>query len=137
MPGALLDTNAISDLMKDHAKLKARVLRLTAGSLRTSVIVLGEFRYGIERLPVGKKRSELEAKAKSMLPSFLKVETVTLPILPKNTLELARISRPADSIWTTTICGSHVPPSTAASSLSPGIRCFSGLPGLVVEDWTV
>jgi predicted nucleic acid-binding protein len=66
MPAALLDTNAVSDLMRDHPKVKVRV-----GShpdpVLTSVVVAGEIRYGLSRLPPGKKRRDLEARAQSIL----------------------------------------------------------------------
>jgi predicted nucleic acid-binding protein len=45
MAAALLDTNAVSDLMRDHPKVQARV-----GShpdlVLTSVVVVGEIIYG-------------------------------------------------------------------------------------------
>ena len=51
MPTALLDTNAVSDLMRDHPQVKARV-----GShpdpVVTSVIVVGELRHGLSRYPL-------------------------------------------------------------------------------------
>ena len=69
MAGALLDTNAVSDLMRDHPSLKARAAAYP-GRLCTSVIVDGEIRFGLERLPVGKKRTDLEARALAVLASL-------------------------------------------------------------------
>jgi toxin FitB len=60
----LLDTNAFSDLMREHPKMDAH---LTSASPAERVIICsvgrGEIRYGIERLPQGRRRQELEAKA--------------------------------------------------------------------------
>jgi predicted nucleic acid-binding protein len=53
MTAALLDTNAVSDLMRDHAKVKARVAA-HHDPVFTNVIVVGEIRYGLSRLPAGK-----------------------------------------------------------------------------------
>jgi predicted nucleic acid-binding protein len=49
MPGAVLDTNAVSDLMRDHARVLSRVAS-HSGPVGTSVVVVGgEVRYGSAR----------------------------------------------------------------------------------------
>jgi len=60
----LLDSTAFSDLMREHAKVDARLASLppTDRAVICSV-VRGEIRYGIERLAPGKRREDLEAKA--------------------------------------------------------------------------
>ena len=60
----LLDTNALSDLMREHPKIDARLASLApADRAVICSVVRGEIRYGIERLPRGKRRQELEIKA--------------------------------------------------------------------------
>ena len=66
MPVALLDTNAVSDLMRDDPKVRAR-MSSHADPVVTSVIVVGEIRHGVNRLPSGKKRRELESRAQGTL----------------------------------------------------------------------
>src|SRR5260370_38323058 len=66
MAGALLDTNAVSDLMRDHPRVKARAANYS-DPVVTSVIVVGEIRYGLDRLPAGKKRKDLEARTANIL----------------------------------------------------------------------
>src|SRR5207245_492644 len=61
-PPYLLDANAISDAMKGQPNLVAKAAA-QRGSLVTSVIVKGEIRYGLDILPFGKRRTDLEAKA--------------------------------------------------------------------------
>jgi predicted nucleic acid-binding protein len=52
----LLHTNAISDLMRKHPNVKARVAALSeTDQVVTSVVARGEIMYGIERLAAGKK----------------------------------------------------------------------------------
>lgn len=64
----LLDTNAISDLMREHVRLKHRLSAIgQADRVVTCSIVLGELRYGIGRLALGKRRDELSAKLASLL----------------------------------------------------------------------
>jgi predicted nucleic acid-binding protein len=65
MPVALLDTNAVSDLMRDQPQVRARVAN-HSGPLISSVVVWGEIHYGLERLPAGKKRAALEARAQAI-----------------------------------------------------------------------
>ncbi len=60
----LLDTNAFSDLMREHPKIDAHLSNIPlAERVVICSVVRGEIRYGIERLPEGKRRQELEVKA--------------------------------------------------------------------------
>jgi predicted nucleic acid-binding protein len=52
----LLDTNAFSDLMREHPQLDARLSALTpTDRVIICAVVRGEILYGIERLPPGKR----------------------------------------------------------------------------------
>lgn len=60
----LPDTTAFSDLMREHPKLDARLATVVpADQVLICTMVRGEIQYGIERLPSGKRRHELETKA--------------------------------------------------------------------------
>src|SRR5579862_853001 len=76
---ALLDTNAISDLMSNHPTVVARAGKYASGSLHSCVIAVGEVRFGIERLPIGKKRTHLETRLKQ-IRSSLQVALIDEPI---------------------------------------------------------
>jgi predicted nucleic acid-binding protein len=56
----LLDTNAISDLMRENPLITAH-LRAAAASdhVVTSVIVHGEILHGLLRMPTGKRKDSL------------------------------------------------------------------------------
>ena len=58
----LLDTNAVSEWMKPRPNqgLMAWMEGIDEDDVFLSVVTLVELRYGIERLPVGKKRKRLE-----------------------------------------------------------------------------
>ncbi len=129
----LLDTNTVSCVMADHLKVKAR-LALQPGQVVTCAIVRGEIRYGLERLPIGKRRTNLEAKASAV--------SATLPIEPivaaaadiygtiRRGLELQGHNLSDNDLW------------IAAAALSLGAilvsndQAFRHVPGLSVEDWT-
>jgi tRNA(fMet)-specific endonuclease VapC len=134
MTAALLDTNAISDLMRDHPKVKVRVGNHPEPVL-TSVVVVGEIRFGLSRLPPGKKRNDLEARAQSILGVF-SIEPITQPIADaygrlKASLESQGLNLDDNDLW------------IAATALTYGNlvvtrdQIFSQVPGLQVEDWSV
>jgi predicted nucleic acid-binding protein len=99
------------------------------------VVVIGEIRYGLSRLPAGKKRSGLEVRAHSILAT-IQIEPVTEPIadaygLLQAALESQRLSLDDNDLW------------IAATALNPGNvvvtrdQIFKQIPGLQVEDWSV
>src|SRR5690349_14979248 len=60
----LFDTNAVSDYMDRHPRLRARLGAIGAGDdVRASTIVRGEILFGIEQLPAGQRKTNLEARA--------------------------------------------------------------------------
>ena len=133
MLAALLDTNAISDLMRGHPPMLARVAQHT-DPITTSVVV-GEIRYGLERLPLGKKRSDLEARAQRVV-AHVRIEAVTEPVgdaygRHKASLESQGLNLDDNDLW------------IAATALALGSvlvtrdAIFARIPGLPVEDWSV
>ena len=133
-PLFLLDTNIVSAAMADHPKVKAK-LSLASGQLITCAIVRGEIRYGLERLPPGKRRTAFESKATSVFATLVSIEPVTQATADvygtiKRALEIRGISMGDNDLW------------VAATALSLGAtlvtndHIFSKIPGLAVEDWT-
>jgi predicted nucleic acid-binding protein len=134
MPAALLDTNAVSDLMRDHPKVKAR-LGSHPDPVLTSVVVVGEIRYGLSRLPSGKKRRHLEARAQGVLVP-LAIEPVTQPIANaygrlKASLESQGVTLDDNDLW---IAATAL---TLAHLVVSRDQIFSQVPGLQAEDWSV
>ena len=134
MPAALLDTNAISDLMRDHPPLLARIA-LHADPITTSVAVAGEIRYGLERLPPGKKRTDLEARANRVLAN-VRIDGVSEPVADtygrlKASLESQGLNLDDNDLW---IAATAL---TLGSVLVTRDAIFSRIPGLQVEDWSV
>jgi predicted nucleic acid-binding protein len=67
----LLDTNAVSDLMRRSARIENWIDSLDASDrVVTCSIVRGEILFGIARLPSGKRRSELESAGRRILDTF-------------------------------------------------------------------
>jgi predicted nucleic acid-binding protein len=134
MPSYLLDTNAVADAIREHAAIKARIAAEPSGELLTSVVVVGEIRYGLERLAAGKRRDDLEVKARRVLGG-LRCVVVTEAAANtygrmKRTLETHGLSLDDNDLW------------IAATALSlPAVLIsrdtdFTRIPTLHLEDWT-
>jgi predicted nucleic acid-binding protein len=67
----LLDTNAISDLMRAAPRIENWMAGLDQEDhVVTCTIVRGEVLFGIARLPAGKRRTELEETSRQFLGVF-------------------------------------------------------------------
>src|SRR5260370_35461062 len=102
MPSYLLDANAISDLVRDYPKMRAKLHGQNDLKVN-SVSCQGEIRYGLERLPAGRKKSDLEKKTNSVLKA-MPIEPVTKLIAEeygrlKRSLELQGISMQDNDLW--------------------------------------
>ncbi len=131
----LLDTNAFSDLMRDHPKVDARLASLPAtDQVVICSVIRGEIRYGIERLPNSKRRRDLDAKA-ARLFAVIPCE----PVLEAAgdyyaSVKLSRqqkgLTLDENDLW------------IAATALALGAMLvsldsdFQQITGLTVEDWT-
>lgn len=134
MPAAVLDTNAVSDLMRDNAQLKRNIVNYS-DRIVTSVIVIGEIRYGLSRLPLGKKRSDLVARAQAILAAIA-IEPITEAIAGvygqlKASLEGQGLNLDDNDLWIASTA------LTDGSLVITRDRIFTQIPGLPVADWSV
>jgi predicted nucleic acid-binding protein len=76
----LLDTNAISEWVKPHPNpgLVGWTESTDEDRIFISVVSLAELRYGVERMPAGRRRSRLEQWLRDELP--LRFENRILPV---------------------------------------------------------
>ena len=73
----ILDTNVFSDLMRGGSESVRQWLSTVPGSsLHTTAINRAEIRFGIERLPDGRRKVDLAARASAL---FDQIEDRTLP----------------------------------------------------------
>lgn len=68
----IVDTNVVSELMRASPEIAVRDWLLTqdAQELHTTAISLAEIRYGIERLPSGRRRDLLRTTADDVFAAF-------------------------------------------------------------------
>ena len=131
----LLDTNAVSDLVREEPAAIARLGRLAVGDeVATCSIAHGELLFGIERLPQGKRRDELEQKVRAVLGG-LRCQPVTESAgahyaRVKRACQLKRLPLDENDLW------------IAATALSLGAVLvtrdahFQRVEGLMTEAWT-
>lgn len=132
----LLDTNAFSDLMREHPKISVRLASINAPDrVVICPTVQGEIKYGIARLPFGQRRQDLERKAARLFASL------TCEPVPEAagdhyaTVKLIRLKKSLgleeNDQW------------IAATALALGATlvsrdtAFQQIDGLLVEDWTL
>src|SRR4051794_417169 len=74
----LLDTNVISDLMREHQTVVAHLSKSSASDrVVTCSIVRGEILHGLARLPDGKRKETLAAKAAALF-AVIPCESITM-----------------------------------------------------------
>jgi predicted nucleic acid-binding protein len=134
MPLFLLDTNAVSDFMRGNPTLASKVSAST-DPVVTSVIVRGEILQGIERLPAGRRRSQLEVLATAVL-AMLPCKTLTVRdaegyALVKTQVERLGFSMDENDLW---IAAATM---TLGATLVSRDADFCRIPGVIVEDWSV
>jgi predicted nucleic acid-binding protein len=68
----ILDTNVVSELMRPQpdARVREWISGRRSGELGTTAITVAEIRYGIERLPDGRRRDGLLSAATDLFAAF-------------------------------------------------------------------
>ncbi len=132
----LLDTNTFSAIMDQHPQAMAHAATLTStDKVVICTIVRGEILYGIERMPHGRRRRDVEAKAANL---FARTPCEDIPeavadIYARIKRDAERRGTPLDEndLW------------IAATALAIGAVLvtsdsdFQRVTGLTIEDWTI
>jgi len=131
----LLDTNAFSDLMREHPQVDARLASVSSTEqVVICSVIRGEIRYGIERLPQGKRRQELEAKAANL---FAIIPCEPVPEAAGDHYATVKLRRQREGL---ALDENDLWIAATALSLSAALvsrdNDFQQIDGLTVEDWT-
>jgi tRNA(fMet)-specific endonuclease VapC len=131
----LFDTNAVSDYMNEHPRLKTRLAALGPPDRAvTCSIVQGEILFGVERLPDGRRKDELRDKARRAF-SVLRCEPITEAAatcyaVAKHSGRGRSGALDENDLW---IAATAL---TLGATLVSRDRDFAYVAGLSVQDWT-
>jgi len=127
----LLDTNILSDLIKNPAGKAARRIRsLAADVVCTSIIVAGELHYGGNK----KKSAVLQQRIDELLAvvTVLPLESACTPIYGQIRSDLESQGTPigANDLW----IAAHAL-ALESTLVTDNLREFSRIPRLALENW--
>ncbi len=139
MNGHLIDTNVISEFSNQSPCLEVREWLESADpeTLFVSVITVGEIRLGIENLPVGKRRVELEIWFAKGLPAWFAAKL--LPVTPAIADRWGRLTVQARRKGITISTADGLIAATALEHnltlVTRNTRDFSGLGLSLLDPW--
>ena len=131
----LLDTNAFSDLMREHPAFDQRLASLAEDDLIIICpIVRGEILFGLEKLEAGRRRQELETKANKIF-AVLHCELLSETAADHYAkVKVARqkkgLTLDENDLWIAA-CALAAPATLVSRDGD-----FRQIDGLAVEDWT-
>lgn len=131
-----LDTNAVSDLIREVDAVKKRTAaESTRARILLNPVVVAEIRYGLDRLPEGTRKTNLAIRVDAVLRTFESIPIDAHAIAHYVRIRLSRetAGRPMtdNDLWIAATA------SALGASLVTRDQDFQGIPGLLVEDWSV
>jgi tRNA(fMet)-specific endonuclease VapC len=131
----ILDTNAVSALMKSHAAVVERLAGTAPADVAIPQPVLAEIAFGIERLPQSKRRAALQARFElicSELPRAEWTDAVSQAYGRIKALLERRGTRIED--FDAAIAAHAL--AVDATLVTANLDQMTRVPGLRVEDWS-
>jgi len=126
----ILDTNGLSALTEGELRLEPILRKAT--QIAVPVIVLGEYRYGIQQ---SRERQRYEHWLVEYLPKFrvlnVDEQTTTSYAVVRGELKRAGTPIPSNDVWIAALCRQHSLPVLSRN------RHFDLVPGLRRIDWLV
>ena len=124
----ILDTNGLSALAEGELRLEPILRKAT--QIAVPVIVLGEYRYGIQQ---SRERQRYEHWLVEYLPNFrvlnVDEQTTTSYAVVRGELKRAGTPIPSNDVWIAALCRQHSLPVLSRD------RHFDLVPGLRRIDW--
>jgi tRNA(fMet)-specific endonuclease VapC len=131
----VLDTNALSALMKGNAEALAHLRRAGRADVAIPQPVVAEIAYGIERLPKSKRRQALEQRFE-LLRAELPRRQWTDTVSERFGEVKAALERKGQRIEDFDAAIAAHAMADGAVLVTANLDDMVRIPGLVVEDWT-
>ncbi|HET6280924.1 MAG TPA: PIN domain-containing protein [Polyangia bacterium] len=130
----VLDTNAVSALMKGEDKVTRRLARKARADVYVPEPVLAEIAYGIERLSRSRRRDALRARF-DLIRQELTRATWSDDVSEAFGAIKARLERAGQRIEDFDVAvGAHAA-AMAAVLVTANLGHMSRIPGIEIEDW--
>ena len=131
----VLDTNAVSSLMRGDAPVIARLRQLDRTDVAVPQPVLAEIAYGIARLPRSRRRAQLEARAEIIRAEIPRLEWTDAVSAAFGTIK-ATLERAGKRIEDFDAAIAAHALAAHGTLVTANVTHMARIPGLTVEDWT-
>jgi tRNA(fMet)-specific endonuclease VapC len=133
---AVLDTNAVSALMKGDPRVIERLKQASKGEITVPQPVLAEIAYGIERLPKSKRKDALQERF-DLVRSELARSTWSDAVSECFGRIKAMLEKKGQRIEDFDAAIAAHALATGAVLVTANLDHMTRIPGLTVEDWSV
>jgi tRNA(fMet)-specific endonuclease VapC len=130
----VLDTNAVSALMKGHPRVVARLRATNREDISIPQPVVAEIAYGIERLPKSKRRLQLQERFELVCIELAR-SAWTDPVSERFGSIKAALERKGRRIEDFDVAIAAHAVANDATLVTANLADMIGVPGLNVENW--
>ena len=130
----VLDTNAVSALMKGASAVVDRLTATAPGDVGIPQPVVAEIAYGIERLPRSKRRQALQGRFDLVCSELQRVEWTDAVSLAYGRIKAALERRGSRIEDFDAAIAAHAL-ALGATLVTSNVEHMARVPGLRVEDW--
>jgi len=130
----VLDTNALSALMKGEEKVARRLAQKTRADVYLPQPVLGEIAYGIERLPRSRRRDSLRVRFDLIRQELARASWSDDVSVAFGAIK-AKLERAGRRIEDFDIAVAAHAVAMAAVLVTANLGHMSRIPGIEIEDW--
>ena len=132
----ILDTNAVSALMRGDRSVLARLETLSKSDVFVPQPVLAEIAYGIERLPRSKRRETLQDRYEFVRAELQRAEW-TDEVSHRFGVIKAALEKKGQRIEDFDAAIAAHAPESEAVLVTANLEHMVRVPGLTIEDWSL
>ena len=131
----VLDTTAVSALMRAEAGHSRRLLQASPGEVAIPQPVVAEVRYGLESLPRSRRRRELEDRFETVLEALSRAPWND-DVSRTFGLQKAELERRGQRVDDFDVAIAAHALASDATLVTSNTRHFNRMRGLKIEDWS-